>query len=177
MGLAMVYGIVKNHGGTVRVYSEEGSGTSFKVYWPLAMGVAPAPITIGQRQPILGQGRILLVDDEEVVRTTSAELLRHIGYEVVTASDGQEAVDYYRQFGHQIDLIIIDMVMPRLSGADCFRALKAIEPNIKAILTTGFGLNEAAQQLLDEGMAGFLQKPYPINELSEVVARALHHQE
>lgn len=176
MGLAMVYGIVKNHGGTIRVYSEEGSGTSFKVYWPLATGVVPAPISVEQTQPILGHGRILLVDDEEVVRTTSAELLRHIGYEVVTASDGQEAVEYYRQFGRQIDLIIIDMVMPRLSGADCFRALKAFEPNVKAILTTGFGLNEAAQRLLDEGMAGFLQKPYLINELSEVIARALYHQ-
>lgn len=177
MGLAMVYGIVKNHGGTIRVYSEEGVGTTFKVYWPLARGVTPAPMSAKLETPIFGRGRILLVDDEEVVRTTTEELLRSIGYEVVTASNGQEAVEYYRQFGHQIDLVLIDLVMPRLGGGDCFRMLKAINPNVKAILTTGYGLNEAAQQLLDEGMMGFLQKPYQIGELSAVIARVLRGQE
>lgn len=177
MGLAMVYGIVKNHGGTIRVYSEEGFGTSFKIYLPLATGAVPAPSPAEQTEPTPGHGRILLVDDEEVVRATSAELLRHMGYDVVTASDGQEAVEYYRQFGHRIDLVILDLVMPRLGGGDCFRALKALNPNIEAILSTGYGLNETAQQLLDEGMAGFLQKPYQIRDLSEVIARVLQHQE
>jgi len=174
MGLAMVYGIVKNHGGTIRLYSEEGFGTTFRVYWPLATGVAPAPATEEETPPIRGQGRILVVDDEEVVRDATAELLRHVGYEVVTASDGQEAVEYYRQFGHEIDLVVLDMVMPRLGGGDCFRALKVLDPTVKAILTTGYGLNETAQRLLDEGMAGFLQKPYQINQLSELVAQVLH---
>lgn len=175
MGLAMVYGIVKNHDGTIRIYSEEGIGTSFKVYWPLATGVSPAPFPIEKAQPIPGRGRILLVDDEELVRATSAELLRQMGYDVVTVSDGQEAVEYYRQSGDRIDLVIIDLVMPRLGGGDCFRALKALNPSVRAVLSTGYGLNEVAQQLLDEGMAGFLQKPYQISELSEVIAQALQH--
>ncbi|PWB44008.1 MAG: hypothetical protein C3F12_12280 [Candidatus Methylomirabilota bacterium] len=175
MGLAMVYGIVKNHDGTIRIYSEEGIGTSFKVYWPLATGVSPAPFPIEKAQPIPGRGRILLVDDEELVRATSAELLRQMGYDVVTVSDGQEAVEYYRRCGDRIDLVIIDLVMPRLGGGDCFRALKALNPSIRAVLSTGYGLNEVAQQLLDEGMAGFLQKPYQISELSEVIAQALQH--
>lgn len=177
MGLAMVYGIVKNHGGTIRVYSEEGFGTSFKIYLPLATEAMPAPSPAEQAQPTPGHGRILLVDDEEVVRATSAELLRHMGYDVVTASDGQEAVEYYRQFGCRIDLVIVDLIMPRLGGGDCFGALKALNPNVKAILSTGYGLNDTVQQLLDEGMAGFLQKPYQIRELSEVIARVLQHQE
>ena len=170
MGLAMAYGIVKNHNGFIQVYSEVGRGSTFRVYLPLL--TAPAP-EAGAGRPatlVAGTGRILLVDDEEVVREVAVDMLRHLGYQVVTASDGRQALEYYRQCGAEVDLVILDMVMPHLDGRGCFRALKQINPQVRAILSTGYGLNGAAQALLDEGMVGFVQKPYEAGQLSAVVA-------
>ena len=116
-----------------------------------------------------------MVDDEEIVRNVAEEFLRRLGYEVLTAADGQEAVEAYRLSGAGIDLVILDMVMPRLGGRECFRALREMNPALRAILSTGYGLNVAAQEILDEGMLGFIQKPYQMNQLSEVVAKALQN--
>jgi len=173
MGLAMAYGIVKNHNGFIQVYSEVGHGTIFRVYLPLLAAAAPAATDGRATDLVVGTGRILLVDDEEVVREVAVDILRHLGYQVVTAADGEEAVEYYRQFGAEIDLVVIDMVMPRLDGRGCFRALKQLDPGVRAVLSTGYGLNGAAQSLLDEGMVGFAQKPYEARQLSAVVADAL----
>jgi CheY-like chemotaxis protein len=114
-----------------------------------------------------------VVDDEEMVRTVTKEMLSSLGYQVVTVSDGQEAIEYYRGFGKEIDLVIIDMIMPKLGGRDCFRTLKTINPSVKAILATGYDRNGAAQEILDAGMLGFVQKPYQMSQLSEVIANVL----
>jgi PAS domain S-box-containing protein len=173
MGLAMVYGIVKNHGGSIRVHSEVRQGTTFKVYLPVP-AESPDSQVISQEIALApGIGRILVVDDEEMVRTVTKEMLSSLGYQVVTVSDGQEAVEYYRGFGTEIDLVIIDMIMPKLGGRDCFRALKAINPSVKAILATGYDRNGAAQEILNAGMLGFVQKPYQMSQLSEVIANVL----
>jgi DNA-binding NtrC family response regulator len=92
---------------------------------------------------------------------------------VVALSDGEEAVLYFRHFGDRIDLVLLDMVMPRMGGRDCLKALKEINPAVKVVLSTGFGLNEAAQTILDEGAIGFAQKPYRAAEVSQVIAAAL----
>ncbi len=173
MGLATVYGIVKNHNGSVRVYSEVGHGTTFKIYLPLYAGqdipVKPMP----SKTFITGTARILLVDDEQMVRDASAEVLRHLGYKVVTASDGEEAIEYYKNFYGEIDLVILDMIMPNKGGRDCFREMKKINPDIIAILSTGYGMDGAAQEIIDEGMKGFVQKPFQLAYLSEVISKAL----
>ncbi len=173
MGLSMVYGIVKNHGGTIRVQSEENIGTTFSLYLPATATAAPEPVAAAADAPVRGSGRILVVDDEAVVRETSAAMLRRLGYDVITAADGEEAVVYYRTFSRKVDLVLLDMVMPRMGGHECFRELKRIHPGVRAILSTGYGLNEAAQQILDEGAIAFVQKPFRIGAFSQVIAEAM----
>jgi len=135
--------------------------------------VAAAPVVAVATEVVKGTGRILVVDDEEVVRTAAATMLRHLGYEVVALSDGEEAVLYYRHFGDRIDLVLLDMVMPKMGGRETLKALREVNPAVKVVLSTGFGLNEAAQTILDEGAIGFAQKPYRASDLSQVVAMAL----
>lgn len=173
MGLAMVYGIVKNHGGTVTLYSEEQCGTRFQVYLPLSQEISPAAAASETAAPIMGSGRILVVDDEEVVRDMASDLLKALGYDVIAVSDGVEAVEYYKHHGDGIALAVIDMIMPRMGGRECFRELKKMNPDVKAILSTGYSRDGAAQEILDEGMLGFAQKPYRMRQLSEVVASAM----
>jgi nitrogen-specific signal transduction histidine kinase len=173
MGLAMVYGIVKNHGGTIRLYSEVGLGTTFKIYLPLATARMPYSVSTGPLKSLVGRGRILLVDDEPFVRESSTALLQQLGYEVVTVEDGRQAVAYYRDHSDEIDLIILDLVMPRLGGRETFHALKSIDPSVRVVISTGYGHNEVVQALLDEGMAGFVPKPYNLRTLTEVLVRAL----
>jgi len=173
MGLAMVYGIVRNHGGVIKVDTELGKGTIFSVYLTVAEGVETAETATRPEGLISGSGRVLVVDDEEIVREVAAGYLKHLGYTVETAVDGQAAVEYYAQHWREIDLVIIDMVMPKLGGRDCFRELLKINKDVRAVLSTGYGFNVAAQEILDEGVAGFIQKPYELIQISEVVANAM----
>ncbi len=177
MGLAMVYGIVHNHGGAIRVYSELDKGSVFKVYLPLAAVHTDEPATEAADVPRTGSGRVLLVDDDEVVRRVGAEMLRSLGYQVAVVPGGREAVEYYRHHGDGVDLVVIDLVMPQMGGRDCYRALRVINPSVKAVLSTGYGLDQRVQEVLAEGMRGFVQKPYKVAELAHVVARVLREEQ
>ena len=170
MGLAMVYGIVKNHGGSIRLYSEVGIGTTFKVYLPLTDVEAPPSAGAKPLEPFVGHGRILFVDDEQFLRESSAALLQQLGYEVVAVEDGRQAAAYYRDHSREIDLVILDLVMPGWGGRETFHALKGIDPSVKVVISTGYGHNEAVQALLDEGVAGFASKPYTLRALTKVLA-------
>jgi PAS domain S-box-containing protein len=171
MGLAMVYGIVKAHQGFIDVKSEIGKGATFTAYLPATDLVPATEHPAGH--PRQGHGRILVVDDEEVVRKLAREMLRRAGYDVVTAAGATEAVTWYRAHPHEIDLVIIDMVMPGEDGQECFKALKTIDPDVRAILSTGYGLDGHAQDTLDAGMVGYVQKPYHMEDLVTAVADAL----
>lgn len=174
MGLAMVYGIVKNHAGTVQVYSEPGLGTTFKVYLPLAAGRIDGTEQKHQTPAVVrGSGRILVVDDEETVREVASDMLRDLGYDVITAVDGQAALELYEKMAREIDLIIMDMIMPRIDGRECFRRMREINPGVRAILSSGFSCDGSVQEILNEGMRGFTQKPYRVSDLSQAVANAL----
>jgi len=172
MGLATAYGIVENHGGWIEVESGVGTGTTFRLFLP-ATDECPAESPVAGDHAAPGMGRILVVDDEEIVRDVASEFLAHLGYQVVTAVDGRDAVEYYAAHRGEIGLVIIDMMMPRMGGRECFRELKALDPSIKAILSSGYGFNVAAQEMLEAGMLSFIQKPYDLLEFSEAVSRAL----
>lgn len=180
MGLAMVYGIIKNHGGSVQVESSLGKGTVFRAYLPicedLAGSIEVIPTNTTKNQPIRGKGLILLVDDHHVIRDVTAKLLSALGYSVATASDGSEALAYYKKNWINVDLVIMDMVMPGMSAQECFTLLREINPRIKAILSTGYANNNLVQDILDDGMLGFIQKPYQIDSLAQIVANILQPQ-
>ena len=173
MGLAAVYGTIRNHQGTINVHSEPGHGTTFKVSLPLAESAAEEAGAKVRAVPIKGAARILVVDDEEMVRELASEMLRELGYKAAICKDGTEAVEYYRTAWKQVDLVILDMVMPKLSGRDTFIAMREINAEIKALLLSGYAINSEAQSILDEGVLGFLQKPFQAAALSEKVAEAL----
>ena len=173
MGLAMVYGIVRTHGGTIEVESEVGQGTTFRFYLPLADEVVTQERAEEGSKGVAESrtGVVLLVDDEESVREVAQDMLTHLGYEVLVASDGLEAIAIYKQRQNDISLVILDMLMPRLGGHDCYRKLREINSEVVAILSTGYDLNHSAQKILDEGVKGFIQKPYTLEQFAETTGR------
>ena len=173
MGLAMVYGIIKNHEGIVHVTSTEGQGTFFQILLPVSQNpTSQSPV---QRLTIQrnGSGKILLVDDEEIVRDVASDMIRSLGYDVVTASGGQEAIDYFSKHTDEIDMAIIDVIMPGVGGRECFLGLKNIDPHVRAVLSSGYGQDGRAQEIINEGMLGFIQKPYQLTTLAEGLQKAL----
>jgi len=175
LGLSMVFGIVKNHSGCVDVRSEEGAGTEFRVYLPESAEGAPkeGEGEEGERTLPFGRGRILLVDDQEPVREVAKDMLEALGYEVITAADGLEGISRYRVQWREIDLVILDMIMPNLSGGDCFRRMREINPKVRVVLSSGFSMDGAIQEVMNEGILAFIQKPYRLEELSRVVGTAV----
>ncbi|MEZ4753998.1 MAG: PAS domain S-box protein [Bdellovibrionota bacterium] len=173
MGLAMVYGIVENHGGNVRFRSRKNRGTVFTVSFP-AVNATELVETITTHTSISkGEGRILVVDDNQLVLSATAQMLTAMGYQVETADQGWAAIKRLKELKGGIDLIILDMIMPELSAEETFNRLKAIDPEIKVLLSTGYEANQSVQKLLNLGMAGFISKPYEMTALSKAVSKAL----
>ncbi|MBN1613528.1 MAG: response regulator, partial [Deltaproteobacteria bacterium] len=172
LGLASVYGIVKNHDGFIRVQSEQGKGTQISIYLP-ALGkedfvpTGPPALTTATGETIL------LVDDEMANIEVTREILETLGYQVLTALDGQEAVDVYRNRGGKIDLVILDMIMPVLDGGETFDILKSLNPDIRVILYSGYSIDGQAMDILSRGCKGFIQKPFTIGEIAKKIREAL----
>ncbi len=169
MGLAMVYGIVENHRGRIEVESRPGA-TTFRVWMP---STAPTEPVSAPEAVVRGQGCILVIDDEELVRLVTQRMLEALGYEVLAATDGVNGAALFARHRARIDLVIIDLVMPKIGGRETFRRLRAIDPGVRALLSSGYGEDEEVQAILAEGMAGFIKKPFVASELSRAVARAL----
>jgi CheY-like chemotaxis protein len=168
LGLASVYGIIQNHAGFIGVESEMGKGTTFTLLLPaterpVAEDKTPKPVL--QR----GTGTILVVDDEAQVLKVCARLLEKLGYQVLTASEGAQAIELVRQHGAKISLVLLDMTMPKMSGRQTYEAMREILPGIKVLLSSGYSIEGQAQALLDGGCNGFIQKPFDAVALSAKV--------
>ena len=176
LGMAATLGIVRGHAGAIKVYSEPGEGTSIKVMFPAAITSAPddaATPQTGAEPDWHSDGTVLLVDDEEIVRTPASGILSRLGFRVLTASDGREAVETYRERPDQIDLVLLDLTMPRMNGEVAFRELRRIDPNVRVILSSGYSEQDATRRFVGKGLAGFVQKPYEMSKIREALHKAL----
>jgi len=169
LGLSMVYNIVKSHAGVVDVYSEIGIGTIFSLYFPAVDGEKKEESDAEVVNIPMGTGLILVVDDEEIIRVISKEILEECGYEAVLADGGMSALSIYEKMYDKIDLILLDYNMPEMSGKDVFRSMKQINPNLKVIFGSGFFNDERLKELEEIGAVGYIQKPYTISSLAEKI--------
>jgi len=174
LGLAMVYGLVKNHGGYITCYSEPGLGATFKIYLPAADRAEAAVETqSAPEKPIGGRETILLVDDEDNLRSLGRELLQRFGYTVWTAPDGETAIELFHEKSEAIDLVILDLIMPGLGGRKCLEEMLRIDPKAKIVVTSGFSPNGSTKELMEAGARSFISKPYNIKQMLTVVRRVL----
>jgi PAS domain S-box-containing protein len=173
LGLASAYGIIKSHGGYVNVYSEKEKGTIFTIYLPTSGKEVSQEIETAPAAIIKGSGTILLIDDEKMILDVGIELLEELGYTVQTAMSGQEAIDVFEKNRGEIDMIIMDMIMPGMGGGEAFDRLRKIDPRIKVLLSSGYSINGQASKILQRGCDGFIQKPFNMNQLAEKIQMIL----
>ena len=170
LGLAVVYGFTTAHHGLLRVHSEEGKGTTFRLLLPL--GDEDQDVQVRRpRHRVSGRGHVLIVDDEEFVRNVAAKTLQDAGYTVSTCFDGVEALAEFRKNYRDIDLVLLDMAMPRMDGQAVFAKMKTIQPDVRVVMFSGFSRSGAIADILDQGVRGFVSNPFDLDELSHQVAR------
>jgi two-component system, cell cycle sensor histidine kinase and response regulator CckA len=172
LGLASAFGIIKNHGGMITVYSEVGHGTTFNIYLPVSNKEAHREVPL-EGVLIKGSATILLVDDEELIIDVGQAMLEMLGYRVVVCREGREAVKVINDMGGEIDLVILDMIMPGMDGGATFDRIREIQSDMPVILSSGYAINGHADKIMRRGCDGFIQKPYNILELSQKVRKVL----
>jgi len=172
LGLSMVYGVIKNHGGHINVYSEPAHGTTFRIYMPVSDKSEPEKPSEAEA-PSGRSELILVVDDEEHMRSLAGEVLETHNYRVLMAQDGAEAIEVFKKNNGDIGLVILDLIMPKMGGHETFFRMRAHQPSVKALLSTGYSQNGKAKEILDSGVMGFIQKPYQPNTLLAEVRRVL----
>lgn len=176
LGLASAYGIIKNHEGLINVYSEKGRGATFNIYLPACDELAKEVQDI-QNDLIKGSGCILIVDDEEIILDVGTQILAKLGYKVLFARNGKEAIELYKTDMEEINLVILDMIMPDMSGSDTYDKIKDVNPQVKVLLSSGYSIDGEASMILKRGCQGFIQKPFDIKKLSMKLKEVLSQTE
>ena len=172
LGLASAYGIIKGHSGYIDVDSDPGHGTTFSIYLPASEKEVQKAVetTEGVTK---GTGTVLLVDDEEAILQVAQELLEAMGYRVLLARNGKEAVEVYRRHQEDVDIVLLDIVMPSMGGGQAYDMMKGINPNIKVLLSSGYTIDSEATKLIERGCDAFIQKPFTMKELSGKIREVL----
>ena len=173
MGLPAVYGTIRNHQGSVTFTSALGHGTEFRIWLPLSKTCERAESEKKADAVVKGTAHVLVAEDEAGVRRILKAILASMGYRVTICNDGQDAVDFYKTSSHDVDLVILDMMMPRMDGLDAFLAMKAINPSLRAILCSGYSMSGKVQKILDAGVKRFIQKPFHMSDLSRTITEVL----
>lgn len=175
LGMAAVLGIIRGHHGAIKTYSEKGKGTTFKILLPATSSPeSRSAALLHDGESLKGSGTVLLVDDEETIRALGKDMLQFLGYCPLTAVDGRESLEIFRQNRDDIQCVILDLTMPHLDGEQTFRELRRIKPDVRVLMSSGYNEQEVTQKFLGKGLAGFIQKPYKVTELGrkllEVIA-------
>jgi CheY-like chemotaxis protein len=172
LGLASAYGIIKNHGGFINAHSRLGSGTTFDIYLPITDKTVSES---SSAKPMVSEGKetILIVDDEDMIIDVGQALIKRLGYHVLTAKSGREAVEVVKRIGLEIDLVILDMVMPNMDGGKTFDQIRHICPEIPVMLSSGYAINGQAESIMKKGCSGFIQKPFSVSVLSQKIRQLL----
>ena len=172
LGLASAYGIIKNHNGIIRVYSEKNHGTNFNIYLPSSDLEDPVDAEVNS-ELLKGKETILLVDDEEGTILVEKLMLEELGYTVFPARSGKQAIKLYSENKAGFDLVALDIIMPEMSGQDTYDELKKINPKVKVLLVSGYSLNKQIEELMGLGCKGYIQKPFDIVQLSQKIREVL----
>jgi PAS domain S-box-containing protein len=172
LGLASAYGIIKNHNGVIDVETEIDRGTTFKIYLPIS-NKQVLKENSADGKTYKGRETILLVDDEEMIADIGKRILEKLGYRVLLAESGKSALKVYEDHRDSINLIILDMIMPDMGGSEAFDRLKAADPSIRILLSSGYSLNGQASQIMKRGCNGFIQKPFNIEQISKKIRKVL----
>ena len=172
LGLASAYGIIKSHNGYIDVESRRRKGTTFSLYLPASMKKLQRVVKPDERIT-KGAGTILLVDDEDVILNVGKDLLEAMGYRVLLAKDGEEAVEVYKKNLDRIDIVVLDLVMPTMGGGEAYERMSKINPDIKVLLSSGYSIEGKASEILERGCNGFIQKPFKMKDLSRAIRKIL----
>ena len=172
LGLASAFSIIKSHGGVINVHSKKGKGATFNIFLPASDKKLVKKENFNKKV-LKGAETVLLVDDEDMILYVGRDLLEKLGYKVLIANSGKETIKIYKKFWKEIDIVIMDIVMPRMGGEELYNKLKKINPEIKVLLSSGYDLNGLAGKILSRGCNGFLQKPYKIKALSQEIRKIL----
>jgi CheY-like chemotaxis protein len=172
LGLASAYGIIKNHDGTITVESDVGQGTTFNIYLPLSDKTPEQAASV--KGPVMkGSETVMLVDDEEMILQVNAAIMKKLGYRVILARGGEQAINEVQKNGAEIDLVILDMIMPGINGGKTFDCIRVIQPSIPVILSSGYAIDGDASDILSRGCNGFIQKPFRVEDISRKIRLVL----